>query len=905
MDPVSIIGVAAASLQFVEFASRLFTTGWRVYKDADGRSVEITSLSIVQQDLARLTKNIDAAVAADPRNVTGTQKDDHALRSLLGEVNDMAEEIKRVVPRASRHFEMLAKTDESEQPETLGGQPNSAPLVGKWFRIALEQVLKAHEIKRLKEDLATLRTRIVQELTASIWVEVRDTNQWEHQFNKKLDEVLSAMNTANRADQLGGPKVDKLLAGKELMDTSPVFRQTATEKQIIRRIWDPSWHFDEPILPTYTEQAPGVIPDLKAQIVETLYYDSIKHREEAIANTFRSTYEWVFSHEKLDSELKESIRRDMSDWLSATDEDKSRLPFWITGKPGSGKSVFMKFIFNHEATANVLQKWAGTGTLHKVGFYAWKPGTDMGKSREGLMRSILYQVLTQDPELTAAVCPRQWTLFHLIRAHPEKKCPAWNEEKLTESLRLLLKEVERRGTKLAVFIDGLDEFVEPPMELCELILELSQSPSIKVCVASRPWSQFRDAFHQCHVTELHLVTKEDMHAYVFGKFEGLPAFQDLNNGYVDGGNRLLRNILERAQGVFLWVTLVTTTIFENLSCGAGFEELQQILNNMPPEIEGLYDAIYDSIPISQRQHAAAMLRIFEAAMHPLHWYPLWLADEVRCDVEELPMSKWIPRRERDRLIPTLRRRITARTRGILEFTQDTGFVECLHRTASEWLKMPHVSDKLRLQSPEGFDPYASLYFSGLITARQDPYSPTRPYRQGLAIALLYGSFADAEHTTTMVRHMLAVHDRAQAGRALLVQAIRHTCCEWGMARFVMCWYKERPRDFAQALSKQESSINMLKAAVTKDALKEARTWHFAVDTPASDIERLRLVEFLLRKARYGWGIQAVVAENLQEAETSQDKQNMQYFRKVEGLLKAHPPNLKDIAWRLLKGPSTF
>jgi hypothetical protein len=169
MDPASIIGVAAASLQFVEFASRLFTTGWRVYKDADGRSVEITSLSIVQQDLARLTKNIDAAVAADPRNATGTQKDDIALRSLLSEVNDMAEEIKRVLPKASRHFETIASIDESKQAETLGGQPSSAPLVGKWYRVALEQVLKAHEIKRLKEDLASLRTRIVQELTASIW----------------------------------------------------------------------------------------------------------------------------------------------------------------------------------------------------------------------------------------------------------------------------------------------------------------------------------------------------------------------------------------------------------------------------------------------------------------------------------------------------------------------------------------------------------------------------------------------------------------------------------------------------------------------------------------------------------------------------------------------------------------
>jgi hypothetical protein len=153
--------------------------------------------------------------------------------------------------------------------------------------------------------------------------------------------------------------------------------------------------------------------------------------------------------------------------------------------------------------------------------------------------------------------------------------------------------------------------------------------------------------------------------------------------------------------------------------------------------------------------------------------------------------------------------------------------------------------------------------------------------------------------------MLLVLDTAEARRALLVQVIQQTCCEWGMARFVMCWYKERPRDFAQPLSKQESSINMLKAAITKDALKESRTWHFAVDTPASDIERLRLVEFLLRKARYGWGIQAVVAENLQEAETSQDKQNIEYFRKVERLLKAHAPNLKDIAWRLLKGSSTF
>ena len=52
--------------------------------------------------------------------------------------------------------------------------------------------------------------------------------------------------------------------------------------------------------------------------------------------------------------------------------------------------------------------WANGSKLVTASHFFWNAGTDMQKSQEGLLQSLLHEVLRKCPELTQIVCPTRW-----------------------------------------------------------------------------------------------------------------------------------------------------------------------------------------------------------------------------------------------------------------------------------------------------------------------------------------------------------------------------------------------------------------------------------------------------------------------------------------------------------------
>ncbi len=48
--------------------------------------------------------------------------------------------------------------------------------------------------------------------------------------------------------------------------------------------------------------------------------------------------------------------------------------------------------------------------------------------------------------------------------------------------------------KLALLIDGLDEFDEDYRDLVRLLSDANTEPGVKICVSSRLWNVFRDVY---------------------------------------------------------------------------------------------------------------------------------------------------------------------------------------------------------------------------------------------------------------------------------------------------------------------------------------------------------------------------------------------------------------------------
>lgn len=69
--------------------------------------------------------------------------------------------------------------------------------------------------------------------------------------------------------------------------------------------------------------------------------------------------------------------------------------YWVCGKAGSGKSTFMKHMYDERKTRQFLSVWAGNHRLCVATFFFWNSGTREQKSqRQKLATSLLHYLLS-------------------------------------------------------------------------------------------------------------------------------------------------------------------------------------------------------------------------------------------------------------------------------------------------------------------------------------------------------------------------------------------------------------------------------------------------------------------------------------------------------------------------------
>ncbi|KAI0865075.1 hypothetical protein F4860DRAFT_500765 [Xylaria cubensis] len=129
------------------------------------------------------------------------------------------------------------------------------------------------------------------------------------------------------------------------------------------------------------------LTEANQDFLESLYFSKIKTRRRKIETAHAKTFRWIF---------QPSIS--FNHWLR-----EGSGTFWVQGKAGSGKSTLMKFICSHPMTMKSLQEWAGSKRLVTAEFFYWSAGTVLQKSREGLLRSLLFEILRKCPELIPRV----------------------------------------------------------------------------------------------------------------------------------------------------------------------------------------------------------------------------------------------------------------------------------------------------------------------------------------------------------------------------------------------------------------------------------------------------------------------------------------------------------------------
>ncbi|KAL8801223.1 MAG: hypothetical protein Q9182_004617 [Xanthomendoza sp. 2 TL-2023] len=357
--------------------------------------------------------------------------------------------------------------------------------------------------------------------------------------------------------------------------------------------------------------------------LKSLYFPEIYSREEQISDAFEGTCKWIFdSEDRSDDDSQDDSEVVTGRWNSYSwDHNVQNRPwanfrtwlkkgtgaYWISGKPGAGKSTLMKYIFEEKRTEELLEAWKGQNELLLIRFFFWNTGSDLQKSSAGLLRSLVYQIATQWPamiELVTSEINRQNGQSNL--SENLNTLAAWTDRRLLSFLELML---DRRpeSAYLCVFIDGLDEFVGDEDVLLDIIRLFVSRPRLKVCVSSRPEQAFRQEFRLCCQIRVQDLNRGDFAAIIQRKL--IPTISQWMNPEYGKVQELQYLLMKKAEGVWLWLDLMIKDLIKGARDGDTFEELYERLKRTPNTIKGIYAQKLQSIDPSYLEEAIGYFHV--------------------------------------------------------------------------------------------------------------------------------------------------------------------------------------------------------------------------------------------------------------------------------------------------------
>jgi hypothetical protein len=223
-----------------------------------------------------------------------------------------------------------------------------------------------------------------------------------------------------------------------------------------------------------------------------------------------------------------------------------------------------------------------------------------------------------------------------------------------------------------MMIDGLDECAGDQSRLIDLILDVANSATnLKTCVASRPWTSFQDSFKDRPHLKLEDLTLEDINKYVTSEFEASEGFHEFRQREPEYAETLLREILNKAQGVFLWVHLVVRSLLSGLANGDRMRDLQRRLDKFPPRLEDLFEKMLDRFDKGYLNHASQLFRLVRASQTSPTLLGLALAD---LDDREIVLKTQVKALTKDKKLmycKNMKRKLMSRCRGLLEAAAHT------------------------------------------------------------------------------------------------------------------------------------------------------------------------------------------------------------------------------------------
>ncbi|KAI0465578.1 hypothetical protein F4859DRAFT_376992 [Xylaria cf. heliscus] len=574
MDAAGLsISLAEIVLKFVIFSLDFVGDAKQVYKHgATDRNVDLSTIvQSVEGATTGLMKQLDS-FDNNRRLDTG----DEQLKELSLRAAEIGQELTQRLRRVT--------SDDRSRWRSL-----KAAAIGMWDASDIEKTEK-----RLDAIKNQIQFRILVDIRAKVDLSHDDGNarillaleEVAKQHAGSKEDTKRMIEKLNDADEIGRSRHEELVQlGTQLLNGINAI-STSTSPHA-----------------THLPQDAGAVLNeatrLQAErsILNSLWYPSMHSREESISETFTDTFKWVFEDPKTTGKPWDNL----VDFLKG---DASRA-YWITGKPGCGKSTLMKFVCDSPITQGLLEQWAGKRYLIKAFYYFYYYGDDNQKSELGLIRSLLYSILDKRRDLIPSTFKTRFQDVIEGREHDDLSLP---------EARKALRDLMDYNSNLCFFvsIDGLDEF-DPLVSrtrvqsLIELTHSLGKHKNVKLLVSSRPLPEFELGYDGMPSLTVHHLTQRDIRHYANEKLMNHPRMKILVERNPESMRQLLQLIVDSSLGVFLWVRLVTESLMEGLTNHDDIDYLKKRVDELPSDLKDLYRTMLSRTDHRYRPQIARLL----------------------------------------------------------------------------------------------------------------------------------------------------------------------------------------------------------------------------------------------------------------------------------------------------------
>jgi hypothetical protein len=317
----------------------------------------------------------------------------------------------------------------------------------------------------------------------------------------------------------------------------------------------------------FTENIGGRKKDVRnwLQGHSTLNESNFRRQEQYLKRRSPDTCSWLLSHQTFE------------DWINP---DTNCPVLWVKAAPGVGKSVLCSYAIQKASEVNSF-------VCSMYQYYSF----DEVFSSLQVYRSIAEQLVN-----------RLWTHLEDMPEDVHAFTQRTSTASMTEDVKTLICMILSRLPASYLFLDGLDEECdagprwEAVSDALEFFIELASDTSykFKLWCSSQDRADLNPHLKSFAVLEVTRdINSADIESYLSKSILKLDSL-DLDEGYQ---NLILQDLRQKADGCFLWASLMLDSISSAVTLSAVQTQVQE---GLPTDYEKYYQKKMESIEASQR-----------------------------------------------------------------------------------------------------------------------------------------------------------------------------------------------------------------------------------------------------------------------------------------------------------------